>query len=398
MTKDSETTTEVSQRRRGCATDQVHIRLLLDDPEYARKRAGIENQAFRARQMPEPARVGVARIPVVVHVVYRTARENISQAQIDSQIDILNEDFRKRNSDVSTVPSAFAGAVADSRIEFELASVDPAGDPTDGVTRTKTSARGFGFDDAVKSSSTGGIDAWPSEVYLNIWVCELGGGLLGYAQFPGGPVATDGVVVTHTGFGSTGTAQAPFNKGRTTTHEIGHWLNLRHIWGDDYDACSGSDFVADTPNQGGPNYGEPTFPTHSCGNTPDGDMFMNYMDYVDDAAMVMFTAGQAVRMDAALDFRGPVVVLPKPRVRVKIRAVQGRSKLRINVDPNQPAWNYRFRVQKLIDGKWKTVKKSRTRGHRDARTIDLPPGRYRVRVPAQHGLKGRFSKAVTLTS
>ncbi len=132
-------------------------------------------------------------------------------------------------------------------------------------------------------------------------MCQLTGGLLGYAQFPGGPAATDGVVALHSAFGTTGTAAAPFNLGRTTTHEVGHWLNLRHIWGDDGNGCSGSDFVADTPNQGGPNYGTPTFPRVSCDNGPNGDMFMNYMDYVDDAAMVMFSTGQVTRMQATLD-------------------------------------------------------------------------------------------------
>jgi hypothetical protein len=122
---------------------------------------------------------------------------------------------------------------------------------------------------------------------------------LGYAQFPGGPKATDGVVILNTAFGTEGTATAPFNLGRTVTHEVGHWLNLRHIWGDTLD-CSGGDRVADTPNCAGPNFGQPKFPTVSCGNAPHGDMFMNYMDYVDDAAMFMFTAGQVSRMSACL--------------------------------------------------------------------------------------------------
>jgi hypothetical protein len=134
-----------------------------------------------------------------------------------------------------------------------------------------------------------------------MWVCQLGGGLLGYAQFPGGPAATDGVVILHSAFGTTGTAAPPFHLGRTATHEIGHWLNLNHIWGDDGTGCSGTDNVADTPNQGGGNTGKPTFPHVSCGNGPNGDMFMNYMDYVDDDAMFMFTAGQATRMQACLD-------------------------------------------------------------------------------------------------
>ena len=169
------------------------------------------------------------------------------------------------------------------------------------MTRTQTSHDSFGSDDEVKFDSSGGSDAWPRDEYLNIWVCQLSGGLLGYAQFPGGPAETDGVVITHTGFGTTGTAAAPFDQGRTATHEIGHWLNLRHIWGDDGTGCSGSDFVDDTPNQGGGNTGKPTFPTISCNNGPNGDMFMNYMDYVDDDAMVMFTEGQITRMHACLD-------------------------------------------------------------------------------------------------
>ena len=136
--------------------------------------------------------------------------------------------------------------------------------------------------------------------YLNIWVCQLSGGLLGYAQFPGGPPKTDGVVITHTGFGTKGTASKPFHLGRTATHEIGHWLNLRHIWGDTED-CSGSDLVADTPNAEGPNFGTPSFPKISCNNGPNGDMFMNYMDYVDDEAMFMFTSQQSERMRATLD-------------------------------------------------------------------------------------------------
>jgi hypothetical protein len=297
---------ELPQVRR-CATDRVHLRLLLEQPEYAARRAAVENQAFRARMafrtgrgMAE-GRTGCTRIPVVVHVVSRTATENISQAQIDSQIDVLNQDFRKKNSDVSSVPAVFQSLAADARIEFALATTDPSGNPTNGVTRRTTTVNGFTDDDAVKRNSTGGTDAWPADRYLNLWVCRLAGGLLGYAQFPGGPAATDGVVITYTAFGNTGAAAAPFEKGRTAVHEIGHWLNLRHIWGDDDTACSGSDFVDDTPNQAGANTGKPTFPRVSCGNGPNGDMFMNYMDYVDDAAMFMFSAGQIVRMQAALD-------------------------------------------------------------------------------------------------
>ncbi len=292
---------ETPPARRTCGTMQVHERLLRTVSSYREARDASENQALRAALYPMAGRSGCTRIPVVVHVVYKTAAQNISDAQIKSQIDVLNADFRKKNADVSSVPGAFSALADDARITFELAKTAPGGGATTGITRTATTVNGFSDDDAVKHASSGGADAWPADKYLNIWVCQLSGGLLGYAQFPGGPADTDGVVILHSAFGTTGTAAAPFNLGRTTTHEIGHWLNLIHIWGDDGTGCAGSDFVADTPNQGGPNYGTPAFPHVSCSNGPNGDMFMNYMDYVDDAAMVMFSAGQVTRMQATLD-------------------------------------------------------------------------------------------------
>jgi hypothetical protein len=297
--------------RRTCGTHDVHLRLMRTVPEYAVNRARIENQALEyARTRGAIGRTGVTVIPVVVHVVYSNATQNISDAQINSQIDVLNRDYRKANPDIAGIPPVFAPLAADAQIEFKLADKDPLNNPTNGITRTNTATASFSDDDKVKSSATGGHDAWPRDKYLNIWVCLLGGGLLGYAQFPGGPAATDGVVITHTGFGTLGTAAAPFNLGRTASHEIGHFFNLHHIWGDVTD-CSGTDFVGDTPNQGGPNFGTPAFPHVTCGNGPNGDLFMNYMDYVDDMAMFMFTAGQVTRMQAALD--GPRASLGSPK-------------------------------------------------------------------------------------
>ena len=235
---------------RSCATMEVHHRLLRD-PAYARARDEIENQARFFEVAAE--RPGVTRIPVVVHVVWNTAAQNISDAQIASQIDVLNRDFRRTNPDVSTTPAVFLPLAADARVEFVLASVDPGGAPTTGITRRQTTVASFSSDDAVKSQASGGTNAWPADRYLNLWVCPLAGGLLGYAQFPGGPAATDGVVIRHSAFGTVGTAAPPFHLGRTATHEIGHWLNLNHIWGDDGTGCSGTDSVADTPNQAGAN-------------------------------------------------------------------------------------------------------------------------------------------------
>ena len=287
---------------RRCGTMEVHRRLLSTVPEYARKRDEIEIHAQRYELGERTSqRSGVTRIPVVVHVVWNTPAQNIADAQISSQIDVLNRDYRRSNPDVSITPAPFLPLTSDARVEFFLANIDPNGAPTSGIERRQTSVVSFSDNDAVKAAGTGGMNAWPAQRYLNLWVCPLGGGLLGYAQFPGGPAATDGVVILHSGFGTNGTAAAPFNLGRTATHEIGHWLNLNHIWGDDGTGCSGTDNVADTPNQGGFNTGAPAFPHVSCSNGPNGDMFMNYMDYVDDRAMVMFTAGQVARMQACLD-------------------------------------------------------------------------------------------------
>ena len=238
-------------------------------------------------------------IPVVVHVVYRRDAENISDAQVKSQIAVLNKDFRATNTDKSGVPPVWKSLISDTNIQFALATRDPQGKATTGITRTKTTRASFPADNSVKKSSAGGKTAWPAKRYLNMWVCNLGDGLLGYAQFPAGPPATDGVVILHSAFGTRGSVKPPFNLGRTATHEVGHWLNLRHIWADTL-GCGGLDFVADTPNAAGPNFGKPAFPTITCNNGPNGDMFMNYMDYVDDGAMFMFTNGQSARMNACL--------------------------------------------------------------------------------------------------
>src|SRR5262249_7891154 len=156
-------------------------------------------------------------------------------------------DYRASNPDKSKVPAVFSGLVADPMIEFALATKDPKGRPTTGITYTATHQTSFSDrGDPVKSKATGGISPWNIKKYLNTWVCTLWEGLLGYAQFPGGPAKTDGVVILNTAFGTTGSAAAPFNLGRSATHEIGHFLNLRHIWGDTPD-CSGTDFVSDTP-------------------------------------------------------------------------------------------------------------------------------------------------------
>jgi hypothetical protein len=252
----------------------------------------------------------VITVPVVVHVLHTgqpvgTGR-NISVAQIQSQIDVLNEDFRRLNADASNTPLAFQGVASDPEIEFVLACVDPNGNPSNGIVRVQTNVNSFTLvenpDGSVNEEATGikfaptGSPAWPADRYLNIWVCNLGNDLLGYAQFPDMMATqpeTDGVVVRTSSFGRTGNLQAPFDLGRTATHEVGHWLNLWHVWGEG--GCASDDFVIDTPNQFGPNFNCPSHPQVSCSSN---DMFMNYMDYTDDGCMNIFTEGQTDRMRA----------------------------------------------------------------------------------------------------
>jgi len=283
--------------RRTCAYDSIKKYLLENDPEFAKTREQIEKDYQNYLLNENKTERASFTIPVVVHVVYRINQENISDAQIQSQIDVLNEDFRRLNSDASNTPAVFQGVAADADIEFCLASRDPDGNPTNGITRTQTTVSSFNLNDAVKNDNTGGKSPWPRTSYLNIWVCNLSSGLLGYAYPPGSPASTDGVVVRYQSFGRVGAIQAPFNQGRTATHEVGHWLNLEHIWGDENN-CTASDNVADTPNQFSEYTGCPSYPQSSCGSE---DMFMNYMDYTNDGCMNLFTAGQRARMQAVLN-------------------------------------------------------------------------------------------------
>ncbi len=297
-------------QHRSCAAEEVLQQQLRDNPAMRQEVERImqHTEQFLAHGGTQDRLV--VTIPVVVHVVYNNTTQNLSDAQIASQLDVLNADFRRLNSDAGNTPSVWQSIAADCEVNFCMAQQDPSGNPTNGIVRVQTSVNGFSTNDNVKFSSTGGSNIWNRDRYLNIWVCNLSSGLLGYAQFPGGPANTDGVVIDFQAFGTSGTAQAPFNLGRTATHEVGHWLNCYHIWGDDGTACTGTDQVGDTPNQADENYGCPVFPVISCNNGPNGDMFMNYMDYTDDGCMNTFTTGQKNRMQALFasgGFRAPLV-------------------------------------------------------------------------------------------
>jgi hypothetical protein len=282
-----------STATRYCASQEVLERQLKEDPTLALRMNKIEEftENFAKRNPNYRLVNGKIQIPVVVNVLYKTTAENISLTQIQSQIDVLNKDFNATNTDYSLVPALFSGVKANVGISFVL----------DQVIRKSTTKTSWGTRDAMKKTTQGGLAPTSPTTKLNLWVCTIGGGILGYAQFPGGSSATDGVACDSKYFGLSGTANYPYNLGRTATHEVGHWMNLRHIWGD---ATCGSDLVADTPTHNTANYGVPTYPHLStCSGTP-VEMTMNYMDYTDDRGMYMFSLGQKSRIDAIFAIGG----------------------------------------------------------------------------------------------
>ncbi|SMG48460.1 Por secretion system C-terminal sorting domain-containing protein [Marivirga sericea] len=293
-------------QQRKCAAQTLHDYQMDHDPLYKNRYKQIQRntKAFQEIQKSfrSTASTTVREIPVYVHIIYdeNVPEQNLSNAQIESQIEVLNEDFRALNTDVADVPTEFESLVSDYQLIFTL----------EGISRKSSTVVEWDTDNKMKSTATGGVDAITPETHLNIWVCKISGDILGYAQFPGGSLPTDGVVVGPNFFGSSDYdtdpsnpfyLSSPYDKGRTTTHEIGHYLNLRHIWGDG--GCSVDDGVGDTPLAADSNGGCPSYPSKSCAENTEftSDMFMNYMDYTNDACMFMFSEGQKTRSYALFE-------------------------------------------------------------------------------------------------
>ncbi len=282
--KNENTVSEIDdQKQRSCASDEAMSTQLQTDPGLGERMTRLE--AFTKKQIQTEGwkRPGeVVEIPVVVHILYNSAEENISDAQVQSQIDVLNEDFNLDNLDHTQVPSLFSGVKADVGVRFVLSQ----------TIRKSTNKKSWQANDHMKFPQHGGSAVVDPEHKLNIWVCNLAK-YLGYAYYPGVVPERDGVVVWYRSFGRTGTLAVPYHKGRTTTHEVGHYLNLRHIWGD---ATCGTDLVDDTPQHNTANFGCPAYPhVSTCAGSP-VEMTMNYMDYTDDPCMFMFSNGQKSRM------------------------------------------------------------------------------------------------------
>lgn len=286
-----------------CATADYFETQKASNPIEAKRIADAENFLQQRTASATNARSGaptVIKIPVVVHIVYKNAADNISDAVVKSQIEALNRDFRRTNGDTANTPVRFRAVAADVQIEFYLATADPKGRATSGIVRKQTSTANFYNNDKIKFSAQGGDDAWDSKSYLNIWVGRLISGA-GYASLPGSDASKDGVVINTGSFGTIGVS-GNFNMGRTAIHEVGHWLGLKHIWGD---AQCGDDGIGDTPVQSTYTQNCPTGFRSTCNNGEMGDMYMNYMDYTADACMNLFTVGQKVRMRAAFNLNGP---------------------------------------------------------------------------------------------
>ncbi len=287
---------------RKLATQAIEARIKLENPAMVEEKSMLERFVYEQKNKIEFKKI---TIPVVFHILYNPGSFYVSSEQVMWQIEALNNDF-SMNSLLAQNPDALdeehAQKAQDTEISFCLANTNPLGQQTTGIESVPSSANPWRTDDSFKYPENGGIAAWDTKRYLNIWVVSLGDQVSGYAQMPGGPAETDGIVIDYRFFGNTGLSNAAFNEGRTLTHLIGNYLGLYDLWGE-Y-PCS-DDYVEDTPIHNAPN--SECYP-HQHVSTCDGnpvEMTMNFMDNTPDACAYLFTMGQKIRMQTFLSEGGP---------------------------------------------------------------------------------------------
>lgn len=299
-------TTGFTQQVQRCSSMEYLHMLEAADPSLSMRRA---QQEVATAQWVNAQQTGrqqtIVQIPVVFHILYNDSTQNLSDDVVLSQMEAINEDYSRMNSDTGQTPLAFRAVAADCEIQFCLAQRTPSGQSTNGIIHKFTTVTAFDDYEKTKFNQFGGDDVWDASKYMNVWVAAFqNSNFLGIGTFPNSvPASSDGIVINYKACGRIGDhLMDHYNKGRSLTHEIGHYLNLLHVWGDDGYWCSSDDFILDTPLQTGETYGCPAYPrTDSCTSTFPGVMFMNYMDYTDDECMNIFTEGQKMRMLAALN-------------------------------------------------------------------------------------------------
>ncbi|MCH2198922.1 MAG: zinc-dependent metalloprotease [Flavobacteriales bacterium] len=328
-----------AQETHYCGFDLVLRKIAERNPEFQDACQAQYLDAARAAKESSNSRATVYEIPVVFHIVWNTEDQNLPDEVIFDQMEVLNADFRRLNENASETREEFLPFAGDAEIEFVLADEDPDGNPTDGIDRVETDREDFFFDllsteitlDEVKFTETGGVDAWDPDHYLNIWVCNItanfGAQLFGFAYPPFGaenwdgffdeiPEGVEGVVLYYPVVGSNnpvaGDDSFPGNEGgRTLTHEVGHYLGLRHTWGDGFfDGCSVDDGIEDTPTIEESNNFACNFNQNTCddgmGDLPDNSE--NYMDYNQDECVNMFTNEQIDMMRFNLETFRPELI------------------------------------------------------------------------------------------
>ncbi|HTA83182.1 MAG TPA: T9SS type A sorting domain-containing protein [Bacteroidia bacterium] len=341
--------------------EDYELQLQKQDPtRKARRDAAVKmmNDWIANRKLNhKPDSVIQYTIPVVFHVLWNSAspKEQISLAQIKRQVKVMNDDYNRLNSDTTATPKAFQPVAENFHITFCLAQTDPNGKLTTGVVYKQTSTTAFSnTNNGAKRPSLGGDTAWDPDQYLNIWICNLSGGLLGYSEFPTTPLDnTFGSVILYQAVGDSGYLPIPaYNLGRTITHEVGHLLNLHHPWGDDGGLCPGSggvdDGAADTPPEGnnksdgygdggGPTFGCPPFPyVDNCSTTAPGIMIENYMEYTNDSCMNLFTQDQYTIALATIN--GPLAKLVKSATCMAPNSIEEYTfTSSVNIYPNPSA-------------------------------------------------------------